>query len=84
MTNKFEGILSAHNYYLQVIVVFKLRRNPPGLRVLHGQNYVPKYIIYILLQTSVLLFQIYYQKKLISNNTKHPTENKFRSSTEFQ
>ena len=39
-------------------------------------------IIFILLQTSVLLFQIYYQKK--SFLTTSNIENKFCSSTEFQ
>ena len=39
-------------------------------------------IIYILLQTSVLLIQIYYQKK--SFLTTPNIENKFRSSAEFQ
>ena len=38
-------------------------------------------IIYILLQTSVLLFQIYYQKK--SFLTTPNIEDKFRSSTEL-
>ena len=39
-------------------------------------------LIYILLQTSVLLFQIYYQKK--SFLTTPNIKNKFCSSTEFQ
>ena len=59
-----------------------LRWNPPGLRVLRGQNYVPELFSYILLQTSVLLFQIYYQKR--SFLTTANIENKFRSSTQFQ
>ena len=96
----------------------KLRQNPPGLRVLDGQNYVPKlFTSYCKLLcslprrhsfgssrnlsfvgeerlcdepkeclrgrlTSVLLFQIYYQKT--SFLTTPNIEDKFRSSTECQ
>ena len=45
-----------------------LRRNPPEVRVTSGQNPSTK-IMYIVLQTSVGLFQISSQK-IISSNTK--------------
>ena len=57
----------------------RLRRNPPGLRVVVGQNYVP--IIYSLLQAFVSLLQISYQKK--SFLTTPNIENQSRSSAEF-
>ena len=56
-----------------------LRRNPPGLRVVIGQNYVPK--LFTPYCKLLLLLQISYQKK--SFLTTPNIENQFRGSAEF-
>ena len=50
----------------------ELQRNPPGVRGTNGQNLCAK-IIYIVLETSVRLFNEISSKKIISNNIKNLT-----------
>ena len=47
-----------------------LRRDPPGLRVLHGQNYVPKLFTFYC-KLLCYCFKLILSKEIISNNTKH-------------
>ena len=54
-----------HNFSYKM----SLRRNPPEVRVTSGQKSTTK-IIYIVLQTSVRMFQISSRKQIISSNSK--------------
>ena len=69
-----------NSYKLLISKVIELRRNPPGLRVVVGQNYVPK-LFTPYCKLFVLLLQISYQKK--SFLTTPNIENQSRSSAEF-
>ena len=62
------------------ILLKQLRRNPPGLRVVIGQNYVPK-LVTPYCKFFLLLLQISYQKK--SFLTTPNIENRFRSPAKF-
>ena len=81
-TLKCAADYSIYLYKLTKILISSklLRRNPPGLRGVIGQNYVPK------LFSPYCKLLCYYFKYLIKRNLfqQHQTsKNQFRSSTEF-